>query len=549
MNKGRIIPLRVTIDNKVFELEIEASELEGKVKEAKKLNIDSLHFLIPDTDLEFDMSVKDVENIINQAERIYHVNELSFFKVKNYITDMVNLAIKRKNGKLRERETEIQKIWNYVRVPRKCNAILIGPEGVGKTSITNEIARRVAVNECPYEFSNFNVYRLEIRRILNSKRNKKKIFQDLKQFFKSNKKSILIIDEMYDMLTNIYALEFFITAIKLGNIRIITTITVEDYQEVFTSDLSLLKYFNEIEVEEPDVPELLNMMKSKVKGLQIKYGVEIPKKILEFAVNTSCYLSSSNASEPEATLDTLHMAMGKASVHGMKNLDKKSILDVYDIDFKLNEKLSIEDKTSTAYHEAGHYLVGKLSPILKGRENAFVSILPIAGSLGLNADYFKLGEMASPDRNYYVNHIAYCLGGRVAEKVYTSTFSAGASSDLAMAASIAEEVIFSLGLSEESSQNRSYSVNGCLKTFLLTDELRKEINSEINEMIKEAYEIAETIIFENKGLLKTIVKKLLEEQVLTGEELDGICNENSEYEKALERVCNKHKELKVEEDW
>jgi cell division protease FtsH len=240
-------------------------------------------------------------------------------------------------------------------------------------------------------------------------------------------------------------------------------------------------------------------------------------------MRTSYYLSSSNASNPESSLDTLRYAITRAKHNGKTAIEKEDVLASYRIDVKLAKRMNLIDKKATAYHEAGHYIVRRMSENIKIRENAFVSIIPIGETLGLNADYFKFENQTSFNRDYYIDNIAYCLGGRIAEKEYIKSETSGASADLVTATSLAEKLVLSYGLSEESSKNRSYTNGECLKTFLFTDDLRKEMNKEINDIISEAYSRAEKIIKENADLLEKIVEQLLKDGILTGDELDVIC--------------------------
>ena len=204
-------------------------------------------------------------------------------------------------------------------------------------------------------------------------------------------------------------------------------------------------------------------------------------------------------------------------------------MSYYYIDFKLAKKTSETEKWITAYHEAGHYLVSKMSPNIRNFKNAFVSILPIEGALGLTASYIDFGEQLTFSKEYYIDEIAFSLGGRVGEAIYTKEFSSGAQSDLESANTMAEQLVLSFGLSSiEGEQNKSYMIGNYIKDFLLTDELRLKINKEITDIINEAYSRAEKIIKENKELFEEIVKRLISDGVLMGDELEEICMKYAE---------------------
>ena len=94
---------------------------------------------------------------------------------------------------------------------------------------------------------------------------------------------------------------------------------------------------------------------------------------------------------------------------------------------------------------------------------------------------------------------------------------------------MAEQLVLSFGLSSiEGEQNKSYMIGNYIKDFLLTDELRLKINKEISDIINDAYHRAEKIIEENRELFEEIVKRLISDGVLMGDELEEICMKYAE---------------------
>lgn len=138
-----------------------------------------------------------------------------------------------------------------------------------------------------------------------------------------------------------------------------------------------MKYLNPILLEEPDLEEIYPILKDQIDLLKKEYKIKISEKMIRFAVLTGYELSSSSSANPESTLDIINFALADAKRKGQKEVLKSNILSYYYIDFKLAKKTSEAEKWITAYHEAGHYLVSKMSPNIKNFKNAFVSILPI----------------------------------------------------------------------------------------------------------------------------------------------------------------------------
>lgn len=533
--KERIIDIAIKIDGKYVVTESNYEDFVRKIKEAKENNKDCICLEIPNLDKLYFIKIGDAEEMAKNAKKVYQsinlndsISEILIKSLKDYLTDLTFVYKTANKGKLVGRDEELQKIWNCLNSKRKNNVILIGEDGVGKTSILSEITMQIVSKRCPEEFKNCFVFRFEINKFLKirSRKTKKIITRMIYFLLLLNKNSILIIDDLMSINYDIYSIILFDNVIANSNIRVIAEINTNDYKDYYEGE-KITRDFYEIFIKEPTIPELYEMIPKKIRKLEKKYLINISNELTKFAIDTSYYLSNSNSANPESTLDTIEYAMSKASMDGKNEVDKQSILSYYNIDFKLANSLKPSDKKIIAYHEAGHYLVRKKSERLKKIENAFVSILPIGDALGLNAEYFKIGESSTECRDYYIDNIASCLGGRVAEEIYTKCYSSGASSDLSMATSLAEQIVLSFGLSKNSSKNRSYMHSNYLETFLLTEELRNEINKEINEIIDEAYKRAKKIILENRDLLEKIVDKLLEDGILTGRELDKICKENS----------------------
>jgi ATP-dependent Clp protease ATP-binding subunit ClpA len=481
---------------------------------------------------EICLSISTLKHIIKEAELMQE--ELQVPKaLENYLINLSDKKISQRMEKLSSRDEEIEKLWTHLTSLTKSNAILVGESGVGKTTMAMEVVRQINAKECPEDFLGYKVYQLNTEKLLEIENMfiYQLIINKILAFVKENKDSIILyIDDLLHMKYDIILAKVLKIFIVGYNVKIIASILIDDFNEYFAVDNSLIKHLNPILLEEPEVEEIYPMLNSKIQQLQSKYRVKMSEKMIRFAILTGLYLSSSNSSNPESTLDVINFALADARKKGQTEVSKQNILSYYSIDFKLEKKTEKEEKVITAYHEVGHYLVKKMSPHIKGTKNAFVSILPIEGALGLTASYEELGKQLTVDKEYYTDIIADLLGGRVGEALYTNSYSSGATEDLSMASSMAEQIILSYGLSSrDSEKNRSYTLGGgmYIKDFLLTDELKKEINKEISELIAEGYKRAENIINSNKKLFEDIVSALLEDGILIGDELDEICEKHS----------------------
>lgn len=511
---------------------IPLSRLQALLKQAIENNYETIKFNLKNQTVN--LSIEQVKLLVKQA-RIQFASQIIIPKgIQKYVRNLSESISNSNLEKLSARDEEIEKLWTCLCSKQKSNAILVGEQGVGKTTLALEVARQIVIKECPKQLSRYNILEINTLKLLELAQTSmfmyERVLRNLLEFVKANeKKVILYIDNLLYVKCEAVLLKCFLSFIKVYNVKIIASISVQDFEKFFVTDAALMKYLNPILLEEPEVEEIYPMLKTRIDKMQKIYGVKISEKMIRFAILTGLYLSSSNSANPESTLDIINFALADAKRKGQKEVMKLNILSYYYIDFKLAKKTNEGEKWITAYHEAGHYLVSKMSPNIKSFKNAFVSILPIEGSLGLTAAYQDFGQQLTFSKEYYIDEIAFSLGGRVGEAFYTNEFSSGAQADLTSANAMAEKLVLSYGLSDiQGEQNKSYMIGNYVKDFLLTDELRLKINNEISKIIEEAYKRAEEIINKNRELLEEIVQRLIEDGILMGDELEEICKKYQE---------------------
>lgn len=520
-----IIPATENTEQMSFSIEL--SKLETVLKEAIENNNEVLVFKIGKETVE--LSIAQVKEIVKMAKLQIKAQVIIPKALQPYINSLSESMLNSFDEKLSAREEEIEKVWTCLYSKQKSNAILVGDHGVGKTAIAMEIARQISLRKCPKPFLRYNILQINTLELMEladkSNFRYRYVLETLKDFLQLNKdKIIFYIDNLLHVKCDYELFKTFMSCVKSYNIKIIASIYSEDFENYFLVDNDLIKYLNPILVEEPEIEEIYPMLKTRIDKLQEAYGVKISEKMIRFSIFTGLHLSSSNSSNPESTLDVINFALADVKRKGQKEVNKLNILSYYYINFKLAKKTSKNEKIITACHEVGHYLVPELSKNIKSKKNSFVSILPIGGALGLTASHFELGEQLTFSKNYYIDEIACCLAGRVGEALYTNEFSSGAQADLMSANAMAENLLMSYGLSDiEGEKNKSYTYGNYIKDFLLTDEIRMKIHNETSKILDEAYKRAENIINDNKDVFKEIVERLLEDGILSGDELEEIC--------------------------
>lgn len=469
--------------------------------------------------------------------------------LRKYLVDITWALASRQKAKMVGREYEIEKAWSILARDSRANAILVGPAGVGKNEIVIEMARRIAKEEAPKEFLGTRIIKFRPTKLMkvDKKFIYKRLLSDIENFVaNSTEEIILYVENFIYMKYSQDFIYFLYSMIKEWNVRIIATSEEEEYEEYFLDDFEIAKYLNRVDVEAPELKDIYPMVKSDVELLKNKYGIEISEEMVKFIIYTSS-LCEIKSSSPGNIISVFKWAFSNAKRKGKKQVEKEDVLACYNTDLQLFEKADPEEKKRIAYHEIGHYIMHRLCKNVKNEEIAFVSILPMMDFLGVNWTYAVKGKQLNYSRKAYEDLIKIYLGGRAAEEMFSGEYGDGASSDLEIANSLAEAIIMNYGLSNKEKQiNRNYTYSGYyLKDYLFSDTLREEFNEEIKSIIDSAYEEVKKAVEDNETLISALVHNLLEHEILTGEDLERICNNFEAYvEKLKKSVRRKAKKVK-----
>lgn len=182
------------------------------------------------------------------------------------------------------------------------------------------------------------------------------------------------------------------------------------------------------------------------------------------------------------------------------------------------------DKKLTAYHEAGHAIVGHVLPDNDPVHK--VTIIPRGGTGGVT--WF----LPPQDRPYtsivqFKDSLASALGGRIAEKLTFGTdhVTTGAGSDLRKATEIARDMIIEQGMGKKLRDQVFHEDSGGMVLDRMvherpySDDTARQIDAEVAELITEAANRAEVIIKANAKPLKALADRLMEKETIDGDEV------------------------------
>ena len=521
LKKG-CIEISVSFANKVYKTLLAIDKLREFVSKGKGATVILYKDGEPFCNVEFDY--QDIYYMVNKYDMMHYRLVPRF--LSKYLIDFTSVIASTNAFPTLGRDDKISKAWFYLSQDSKNNVFLVGDVDTGKTTIAQELIRQIVTGQCPMNFYSKRAISFRFDELLKIKSNFKyeRIIDMIINFIEKNRENVIIYVDDALMLKMDEQLVKLLHIIIKNNVPSVFCVRIDEYENLYLNDYFIKKYENIIAVEEPEYKDVYPMIKNHVKNISDAYQVDISERIAKFAIYTSSLLNS-HSCNPGRSLDILIKSAIFAQMNGKKEVDKECILNCYDSQYKLFNAYSEEDKRKIAYHEAGHYLTLIKSNNAELEKTACISILPTMYFQGANICYFIPERNTVLDRDK-IDRIAIYLGGRVAEKEISNTFSTGASMDLDAANTLAEDMLMRYGLSNGDDKNRSFIVGGYyIKSYLLTDEDRERINAEIKSIIDEAYARAEKIIKSNRDILYVVAETLLEELVITGEDMEAIIRE------------------------
>ncbi len=226
--------------------------------------------------------------------------------------------------------------------------------------------------------------------------------------------------------------------------------------------------------------------------------------------------------------------------------------------------ISEEDKKITAYHEAGHALVGKM---LAGTDPLHkVTIIPRGMALGLT-QFLPEKDRLNMSKKSAENMIAMLFGGRVAEEMIFEDYTTGAGNDIERATDIARKMVCEWGMSERLGPLAYEKNDGPVflgmqnsNTKEYSDSKAEEIDAEVHRFIMDGYNKARRILEDNLDILHSLSTALLEFETIDGDDvqmlidggsMDDLSKRYSEKEKAMakeQKQAREEMEKKAKEE-
>ena len=190
--------------------------------------------------------------------------------------------------------------------------------------------------------------------------------------------------------------------------------------------------------------------------------------------------------------------------------------------------MNVREREMVAYHESGHAIIASVLPGLDPVHK--ISIVQRGfGALGYTMQ-LPLEDRYLLTRKDLENQMAVLLGGRTAEEIAIGEISTGAQNDLQRATDIARAMVTQFGMSEElgtvnyegSRRNAFLDIPMGPERGPYGEDTAQRIDAEVKRLLEDAHDRARQVLNERRQLLETVTRRLLEKEVIEGEELQEL---------------------------
>ena len=261
-----------------------------------------------------------------------------------------NLTVKAKNNQIDRvigRDKEIERMIQILNRRSKNNPCLIGEPGVGKTSIAQGLALRIASGSVPAKLLNKEVYLLDMTAVIAGTQFRGQFEARMKAIIdecRNDGNIILVIDEIHNIIGagdaehSMNAANILKPSLANGELQIIGTTTLKEYRKYIEKDTALERRFQPIIVEEPSVEDAISILQGIKQYYEDYHHVRISNDIIRQIVNMSeKYIHDRFL--PDKAIDILDEACSKI------NLNDK---DLYDLEVLNNQLKEVQAKKEEA---------------------------------------------------------------------------------------------------------------------------------------------------------------------------------------------------------
>jgi len=277
----------------------------------------------------------------NQMERI----------INQFCTNLSLQAKQRKIDPVIGREEELENIQLILARRSKCNVLMVGEPGVGKTAIAEGLARKIFEKKVPKFIQDHQVYTLDISALLAGSKYRGDFEERIKAVLAALEKKgkiILFIDEAHMMQgagaannsSNDMA-NMLKPILTKGVIKLIASTTWEEYRKHFEKDRALMRRFQRVTIDEPSAEMSVKILKGIRKYYEKHHNVKISDAAIEQAVKLSVkYMADKKL--PDKAIDIIDCASARYKLKDDPTMEGvEQIVDVEQITYELSKMINM----------------------------------------------------------------------------------------------------------------------------------------------------------------------------------------------------------------
>ena len=282
------------------------------------------------------------------------------------------------------------------------------------------------------------------------------------------------------------------------------------------------RFDRQVIVPQPDVKGRREILKVHTKNIPVDESVQLEQIArgtpgfsgadLANLVNEAALLA---ARKSKSKVERVDFEAAKDKV--LMGVERKSMI------------ISEEEKKNTAYHEAGHALVAKLTPGTDPLHK--VSIIPRGRALGVTQQ-LPIDDKYTYSQDYLLKALSVLLGGRAAEEIALKHTTTGAGNDLERATDLARKMVTEWGMSDKlgpltfgKKDEQIFLGREIARHKDYSEKTAVDIDEEVKRIVIGAYNTSKKLLTENQDLLEAFAIALLEKETMDGAEIDALIQE------------------------
>ncbi len=427
-----------------------------------------------------------------------------------------------------EAKDEVQEIVDFLKEPKRFESIggriprgilLVGPPGTGKTLLARSMAGEAGVPFISASGSDFvemyaGVGASRVRRLFRDARKQKSciIFIDELDAVGRNRGGNSLSHEEREQTLN----QLLVEMDGFSHSDSVIVVAATNRQDIL--DPALLRpgrFDRQVMVGNPDLKGREQILRVHSRKVALEPDVDLRSTArgtpgfsgadLANLVNEAALIA---ARAGRSTVGTLDFDAARDKV--LMGVERKSVA------------MSEKERTTCAYHEAGHAVVAALLPDADPLHK--VTIIPRGRALGVTMQLPE-ADRYTHSKPFIESQIAILMGGRIAEELFLRQMTSGASNDIERATDLARKMVCELGMSPLGPlhfRRPSSAWDSDSRASGFSEETARRVDDEIRTLVMRGYETARQIIERQRGAVKALAEELLDVESVDADRMKQI---------------------------